>query len=79
LGSPAPQIGSQAGLKAISDRCEAYCKKVAPSLQDIVSKVGTNLRTVAAELEIRGIKTATGLDVWHPAQVGKLLRRVQYA
>ncbi len=45
----------------------------------IVSKVGTNLRTVAAELQLRGVKTAKGLDVWHPAQVGKLLRKVQYA
>lgn len=79
LGSPTPRIGSQAGLKAISDRCDAYVKKVSPSLQDIVSRVGTNLRTVAAELQVRGIKTARGSDIWHPAQVGKLLRRVQYA
>lgn len=79
LGSPTPHIGSKAGLKVISDRCDAYVKKVSPSLQDIVSRVGTNLRTVAAELQVRGIKTARGSDIWHPAQVGKLLRRVQYA
>jgi DNA invertase Pin-like site-specific DNA recombinase len=79
LGSPSPHIGSKAGLKAISDRCNVYLENISPILQDIVGDVGFNLRAIAARLQRRGIKTATGLDVWHPAQVGKLLRKVQYA
>jgi DNA invertase Pin-like site-specific DNA recombinase len=79
LGSPSPHIGSKAGLKAINDRCNVYLENISPILQDIVGDVGFNLRAIAARLQRRGIKTATGLDVWHPAQVGKLLRRVQYA
>jgi len=79
LGSPSPHIGSKAGLKAINDRCNVYLENISPILQDIVGDVGFNLRAIAARLQRRGIKTATGLDVWHPAQVGKLLRKVQYA
>jgi len=79
LGSPTPQNGSKVGLNAIQARCNAYATKVAPTLQDIVSRVGTNLRQVAFELQLRGIKTARGSDVWHPAQVSQLLRRVNHA
>jgi len=79
LGSPTPQNGSQAGLKVISDRCNAHVKKVAPSLQSILAQVGSNLRDVAAELQLRGIKTARGNETWHPAQVAQLIRRVNYA
>ena len=79
LGSPSPHIGSKAGLKAINDRCNVYLENISPILQDIVGDVGFNLRAIAARLQRRGIKTAKGLDVWHPAQVSKLLRRVQYA
>ena len=79
LGSPSPHIGSKAGLKAINDRCNVYLENISPILQDIVGDVGFNLRAIAARLQRRGIKTAKGLDVWHPAQVGKLLRKVQYA
>lgn len=79
LGSPTPHIGSKAGLKVISDRCNVYLENISPILQDIVGDVGFNLRAIATRLQRRGIKTARGSDIWHPAQVGKLLRRVQYA
>ncbi len=77
LGSPNPEKGSKAGLKAINDRCDAYVKKVAPILQDIVSLVGTNLRHIAAELEFRGVKTARGNTSWYPSQVSNLINRLE--
>lgn len=77
LGSPNPLLGSKAGAKALVAKGNLYAQKVAPVLNDIVSRVGRNLRTVAHELQLRGIKTANGNENWHPAQVGKLLRRVQ--
>ena len=77
LGSPTPEIGSKRGTEALIDRANAFATKVAPSINQIIAQVGTGLREVAAELQCRGIKTARGNDVWHPAQVAKLMRRVQ--
>lgn len=77
LGSPDPLRGSKIGSAALVAKGNLFAQKVAPVLNDIVARVGTNLRTVARELEVRGIKTANGYEHWHPAQVGKLMRRVQ--
>ena len=77
LGSPTPELGSKRGTEALVARANAYATKVAPSINQIIAQVGTGLREVAAELQYRGIKTARGNDVWHPAQVAKLIRRVQ--
>lgn len=77
LGSPTPELGSKRGTEALIERANAFATKVAPSINSIVAQVGSGLREVAAELESRGIKTARGNDVWHPAQVAKLIRRVQ--
>lgn len=77
LGSPTPELGSKRGTEALVARANAFATKVAPSINQIVAQVGTGLREIAAELEYRGIKTARGNDIWHPAQVAKLMRRVQ--
>jgi hypothetical protein len=60
-------------------KADAFATLVAPSLQDVIKQVGTNLRDVAQGLRARGIKTAKGNEVWHPAQVAKLIRRVNHA
>ena len=77
LGSPNPLLGSKVGSQALVAKGNLFAQKVSPILNDIVARVGTNLREIAHELEIRGVKTANGYDHWHPAQVGKLMRRVK--
>jgi len=79
LGSPCPEKGSKVGTDAIVAKADAFATLVAPSLQDVIKQVGTNLRDVAQGLRARGIKTAKGNEVWHPAQVAKLMRRVNHA
>jgi DNA invertase Pin-like site-specific DNA recombinase len=76
LGCPCPEKGSKAGTRTIVAEANAFATLVAPSLQDVINQVGTNLRDVAQGLRARGIKTAKGNEVWHPAQVAKLIRRV---
>ena len=77
LGSPCLDVAAKRGTEAILAKADAFAILVAPSLKEVVSKVGTNLRDVAHGLQDRGIKTAKGNIQWHPAQVGKLLRRVK--
>jgi DNA invertase Pin-like site-specific DNA recombinase len=79
LGSPSPENGSKAGLIVIKAKSEAYANSVEPVLQSVVARVGKNLRAVAAELQLRGIKTARGNDVWYPSQVAQLLRKTNHA
>jgi len=79
LGCPCPEKGSKVGTDAIVAKADAFATLVAPSLQDVIKQVGTNLRDVAQGLRARGIKTAKGNEVWHPAQVAKLIRRVNHA
>jgi DNA invertase Pin-like site-specific DNA recombinase len=79
LGSPTPEVGSKLGVEAIKAKANAFAFRVAPALQSILAQVGSNLRDVAAELQLRGIKTARGNETWHPAQVAQLLRRVNHA
>ena len=77
LGSPCPERGSKRGVEAIVAKSNAYATLVAPSLNEVVARVGTNLRDIAVALEVRGVKTAKGNAQWHPAQVAKLMRRVE--
>jgi len=79
LGSPSPENGSKAGLIVIKAKSEAYANSVEPVLQSVVARVGKNLRAIAAELQLRGIKTARGNDVWYPSQVAQLLRKTNHA
>lgn len=79
LGSPRPEVGSKAGVEVKQAKANAFAFRVAPSLKSILAQVGSNLRDVAAELQLRGIKTARGNETWHPAQVSQLIRRVNYA
>jgi DNA invertase Pin-like site-specific DNA recombinase len=79
LGSPRPENGSKAGLIVIKAKSEAYANSVEPVLQSVVARVGKNLRAIAAELQLRGIKTARGNDVWYPSQVAQLLRKTNHA
>jgi DNA invertase Pin-like site-specific DNA recombinase len=78
LGSPNPLLGSKKGAEALVAKGNLFAQKVAPVLNDIVARVGTNLREIAHELELRGVKTAKGCDQWHPATVGKLMRRIKW-
>ena len=77
LGSPNPLLGSKKGAEALVAKGNLFTQKVTPVVNDIVARVGTNLREIARELEVRGVKTANGYDHWHPAQVGKLMRRMK--
>ena len=76
LGSPTPQNGFKARTKAIQSRTDAYAAQMAPVLKQFA---GLSLREVAHILSQRGFKTPRGNTQWHPAQVGTLMRKVQYA
>jgi DNA invertase Pin-like site-specific DNA recombinase len=76
LGNPNHAEASKRGLEAIQSRCQAYIEQIKPIIDEFY---GMDLRSVAQILSQRGIKTPRGNTNWHPAQVGKIMRRVQYA
>jgi DNA invertase Pin-like site-specific DNA recombinase len=77
LGSPHPEIGSEAGLKIIKQKADNYASRVEPVVNDIIKKSGANtLRDIAAALTARGIQTPRGNVNWNPSQVSNLLKRL---
>jgi DNA invertase Pin-like site-specific DNA recombinase len=77
LGSPTPQIGSDAGVKVIKQQADTYAERVAPVVNDIIKKSGANtLRDIATALTARGIETPRGNNTWNPSQVSNLLKRI---
>lgn len=77
LGSPTPEIGSAAGVKALQSKADAYALRVGPIVRDIVRLAGSaSLRDIAKALEDRGIQTPRGGYSWHPSQVSNLLGRI---
>lgn len=78
LGSPTPEIGSAAGVKAIQKKADAYAEKVGPLVRDIIRKTGARtLRDIAEVMTERGIETPRGNTDWHPSQVSNLLKRIK--
>ena len=77
LGSPHPEVGSEAGIKVIKQQADNFAEKVAPVVNDIIKKSGAvTLRDIATALSARGIETPRGNNNWNPSQVRNLLLRI---
>lgn len=70
--------GNVASLVAIKAGADRFAADLEPIVADIMGKGTTSLRTIAAELNRRGIVTRRG-GAWHPATVRDLLNRQQAA
>jgi hypothetical protein len=77
LGSPHPEVGSEAGIKVIKQQADDFAEKVAPIVNDIIKKSGAvTLRDIALALSARGVETRRGNNNWNPSQVRNLLLRI---
>jgi DNA invertase Pin-like site-specific DNA recombinase len=70
--------GNAASVVAIRKGAERFAADLEPIIADITAAGHTSLRTIAAELNRRGIVTRRGGE-WHPATVRDLLNRRQAA
>lgn len=70
--------GNVASLVAIKAGADRFAADLEPIVADIMGKGTTSLRTIASELNRRGIVTRRG-GAWHPATVRDLLNRQQAA
>lgn len=78
LGSPNPEVGSAAGVKAVQAKADAYADRVGPVVRDIIRKSGAKtLRDIASALSDRGVETPRGNSDWAPSQVSNLLKRIK--
>ena len=57
-------------------RADAHAAKLAPTIKSLQASGATTLRGIAAELNRRGIPTATGRGEWFGAQVRRVLARL---
>ena len=62
-----------AGRKARTARADARASELAPIIAELREAGVTSLRTIAAELNARGVPTARGVGEWHSAQVRRML------
>lgn len=77
LGSPAPEVGSAAGVAKIQAKADAYAERVGPVVRDIIKRSGAStLRDIAGVLTARNIETPRGNTEWHASQVANLLKRI---
>ncbi len=70
--------GNVASLVAIKAGADRFAADLEPIVADIMGKGTTSLRTIAAELNRRGIVTRRG-GAWHAATVRDLLQRQEVA
>ena len=66
----------QAGCKAVQARADAFAADIAPTIADIQAGGARSLRDFAAELNARGVPTATGTGEWQAQQVARVLARL---
>jgi DNA invertase Pin-like site-specific DNA recombinase len=64
------------GRAVIADRARQRAADIARTIQALRAAGTTSLRGIAAELNNRGIPTATGAGTWQAAQVSRLLSRL---
>ncbi len=70
--------GNTASVAAIKAGAERFAADLEPIVADIMRTGTTSLRTIAAELNRRGIVTRRG-GAWHPATVRDLIERQRAA
>jgi DNA invertase Pin-like site-specific DNA recombinase len=80
LGSPRPEIGSEAGNKVNSAKAQSFAERVAPTVQAILrkSRNAYTLREIGAAFAEHGLETPRGGSTnWSPTQVKNLLKRIK--
>ena len=79
LGSPRPEIGSEAGNKVNSAKAQSFAERVAPTVQAILrkSRNAYTLREIGAVFVENGLETPRGNLEWSPTQVKNLLKRIK--
>jgi DNA invertase Pin-like site-specific DNA recombinase len=75
-GARLTQKARRAGWEARMARADAKASDYAPVIAELQAAGTTSLRGIAAELNNRGIPTATGSGTWQAAQVSRLLARI---
>jgi DNA invertase Pin-like site-specific DNA recombinase len=75
-GARLTQKARRAGWEARMARADAKAADYAPVIAELQAAGTTSLRGIAAELNSRGIPTATGTGSWQAAQVSRLLARL---
>jgi DNA invertase Pin-like site-specific DNA recombinase len=75
-GARLTQKARRAGWEARMARADAKAADYAPAIAEIQAAGITSLRGIAAELNNRGIPTATGTGTWQAAQVSRVLARL---
>jgi len=73
LGSPNPTKGSALGVKAKQEKAKAFAINVKPIIDQIIKSGIESLSGIAQQLQLRGIKTIRGGEVWHPQQIKNLM------
>lgn len=79
LGSPRPEIGSEAGNKVNSAKAVSFAERVAPTVRAILKKSRNayTLREIGAAFVENGLETPRGNLEWSPTQVKHLLARIK--
>lgn len=79
LGSPRPEIGSEAGNKVNSAKAQSFAERVAPTVRAILKKNRNayTLREIGAVFSAEGLTTPRGKTEWSPTQVKHLLSRIK--
>lgn len=79
LGSPRPEIGSEAGNKVNSAKAVSFAERVAPTVRAILKKNRNayTLREIGAVFTAKGLTTPRGKTEWSPTQVKHLLSRIK--
>lgn len=78
LGSPTPEIGSEAGNKVNSAKAQSFAERVAPTVLQILKKSRAyTLREIGAAFVENGLETPRGNLEWSPTQVKHLLSRIK--
>jgi DNA invertase Pin-like site-specific DNA recombinase len=70
------QVGNQQAVAAVKTKAEQHAANLRAIVDDLRSQGFTTVRTIAAELNERGILTPRG-GVWHPTSAARLLSRLQ--
>jgi hypothetical protein len=67
----------EAGRKVSIGRADARASQLALIVSEIRASGVTSWYGIAAELNKRGIPTATGKGIWEPAQVRRMIERLK--
>jgi hypothetical protein len=68
--------GRAAARKALRERADARAAEIAPVIAELQAMGITSLRAIAVVLNAKRIPTARGEGLWQPAQVARILDRL---